>query len=294
MRVFMSWSGELSRELAEAFRNWLPSALQYVKPYFTPADIEKGSKWATEIFKELSASSICVLVLTRDNLASNWIMFEAGAISTTIDRAKVCPVIFDLEETDLQGPLAQFQATRFFKEDVRKLFFTINGAAAEQKLSDSVASAVFEKWWPDLETQITKVMNDHKTSKSTKDVRSDRDIIEELLLLTRKLSEASAKTSAVEAKPQPIFGSANYETSIHKLLVGLAKTFFDLGGFENDELTAIKTSVDRAINQVQRRVSSGTIRKGLSADLTALSSEIDAYIQIETDAKDEAESEQNT
>jgi hypothetical protein len=60
MRVFISWSGDLSKELAETFRNWIPSALQYVKPYFTPADIEKGTKWATEIFKELSASSICI------------------------------------------------------------------------------------------------------------------------------------------------------------------------------------------------------------------------------------------
>ena len=110
MRVFISWSGDLSKALAEAIRNWLPSALQYVKPYFSPSDIEKGSKWATEIFKELSASTTCIIVLTRENLASNWVMFEAGAISCTIDRARVCPLIFDLEETDLQGPLAQFQA----------------------------------------------------------------------------------------------------------------------------------------------------------------------------------------
>src|SRR5262245_46534621 len=149
MRVFISWSGDFSKDLADAFRNWIPSALQYVRPYFTPADIEKGSKWASEIFKELSASAICMIVLTRDNLNSNWVMFEAGAISSTIDRAKVCPIIFGIEETDLQGPLAQFQATKFTKEDVRKLFFTINAAAGEQKLSDAVANTVFEKWWPD-------------------------------------------------------------------------------------------------------------------------------------------------
>jgi len=138
MRVFISWSGDRSRELAEAVRKWIPSALQYVKPYFSPADIEKGSKWSSEIFKELSTSTVCIIVLTRDNIDSNWIMFEAGAISCTIEKARVCPLIFDIEETDLQGPLAQFQATKFVKQDVRQLFVTINSAAGETKLVDRV------------------------------------------------------------------------------------------------------------------------------------------------------------
>ena len=41
-KVFISWSGSLSQKLGEALRNWLPSALQFVKPYFSPEDIEKG------------------------------------------------------------------------------------------------------------------------------------------------------------------------------------------------------------------------------------------------------------
>jgi hypothetical protein len=65
MRIFISWSGELSRQLGEVVRNWLPSALQHVKPYFTPDDIDKGAKWASEISKELSASSVCIIILNR-------------------------------------------------------------------------------------------------------------------------------------------------------------------------------------------------------------------------------------
>ncbi len=42
-KVFISWSGELSNKLAEAVRQWLPGVLQFVKPYFTPSDIEKGA-----------------------------------------------------------------------------------------------------------------------------------------------------------------------------------------------------------------------------------------------------------
>lgn len=70
MRVFISWSGEPSKQLGEAIRKWLPSALQYVKPYFTPSDMGKGTLWASEIANALSNSSICIITLTRGNLES--------------------------------------------------------------------------------------------------------------------------------------------------------------------------------------------------------------------------------
>jgi hypothetical protein len=157
MRVFISWSGELSRQLGEAIRKWLPSALQHVRPYFSLEDIEKGANWASKIFEQLSGSAVCVIVLTRENLTSSWIMFEAGAISSRIDdKARVCPIIFDLEPTDLQGPLSHFQATHFAKVDIRKLFNTINSLSGENKFEDALAETVFEKWWPDLDVGNAK------------------------------------------------------------------------------------------------------------------------------------------
>jgi hypothetical protein len=185
VRVFISWSGELSRELGEAIRDWLPSALQFVRPYFTPKDIEKGAKWASEISEALSASSVCIIVLTRDNLASSWIMFEAGAISSTIDKSRVCPIVFDLEPTDLQGPLSQFQVTRFVEADIRKLFNTINSQAGENKLNDTVAKDVFEKWWPDLQQKLKTILQGHTENTKAQKIRSDRELLEEVLLLVR-------------------------------------------------------------------------------------------------------------
>ncbi|WP_165788483.1 hypothetical protein [Stutzerimonas stutzeri] len=41
MKVFISWSGDMSREIGEALRTWIPGVIQQVKPYFTPNDIEK-------------------------------------------------------------------------------------------------------------------------------------------------------------------------------------------------------------------------------------------------------------
>jgi len=131
IKVFISWGGELSRNLAEAIHDWLPNVLQAVKPYFTPNDLEKGVKWHYEISKELDASNIGLLCLTRDNIHNSWILFEAGALSKKIDKSRVCPILFGLEPTDLKGPLAEFEATKFTKEEFKKLISTINNSSDE-------------------------------------------------------------------------------------------------------------------------------------------------------------------
>ncbi|KXB59407.1 hypothetical protein HMPREF3180_02349 [Leptotrichia wadei] len=44
MKIFLSWSGEPSKSIAEKFKNWLPNVLQYVEPYFSQQDIELGER----------------------------------------------------------------------------------------------------------------------------------------------------------------------------------------------------------------------------------------------------------
>ena len=145
MKVFISWSGSLSGKLGEALRDWLPSVLQMVKPYFTPSDIEKGTRWANEIGKELELSEVGILCITRDNLHSEWVLFEAGALSKSLDKAYVCPILFGMRNTDLAGPLKQFQTTEFNKDDFYKLLGVINSRVADNKLPQKTLDNIFEK-----------------------------------------------------------------------------------------------------------------------------------------------------
>jgi TIR domain len=140
MKVFISWSGDRSKQFAEAIREWLPNVLQFTRPYFTPSDLEKGARWNNEISKELEASGICILAMTDENLLSPWIMFEAGAISRVVGEGRVCPIVFGCDKTDLEGPLASFQATAFNKAEVRQLLITINNAAKEAALKEVVVA----------------------------------------------------------------------------------------------------------------------------------------------------------
>lgn len=193
MRVFISWSGDQSRKYAEALRDWLPAVLQMVTPYFTPTDVEKGARWSTDIAKELESSQVGIICLTRDNLHSDWVLFEAGALAKSLDKAHVCPVIFGITNTDLSGPLKQFQTTEFDRAEIFKLMSVINNKLGEHKLSAKTLDTVFDKWWPDLKSKIDSISKSATDPKEP--VRSERELIEEILTLTRSNSRAGNRPS---------------------------------------------------------------------------------------------------
>lgn len=183
-KVFISWGGDLSKQLAEEVKNWLPSVLQFVKPYFTPDDIEKGTRWESNIAQELASSQIGIICLTKDNINRPWILFEAGALSKNFGKANVCTVLFNVESTQITGPLTCFQATKFDKADFKKLIKTINETGGDSKLDAKVLDDVFEMWWPRLEDKIKEIIKNYK-EESHEEERSEREMLEELLELTR-------------------------------------------------------------------------------------------------------------
>lgn len=187
MKLFISWSGDLAKEIAEIFRQWIPGVIQAAKPYYTPDDITKGTRWNTEISKELDASKIGIICLTKENLDSPWIMFEAGALSKNLEKSKVCPLLFGIDTSDIKGPLVQFQAAKFSKKEVKKVIKMMNDQLEETKLENDVLDNVFDMWWPKLEDQVNKAMEKAR-NETDNDLRSDRDLLEEVLSLTREMT----------------------------------------------------------------------------------------------------------
>jgi hypothetical protein len=188
MKVFLSWSGERARAVGDVFRRWIPSVLQAVRPYYSPDDITKGSRWASEIAKELDASRIGLILITPENQDSAWLNFEAGALAKNLDRSKVCPLIFgDIEATDLKGPLVQFQAAQFSEAEMKRVIKMINGELGESALAAEVLEGVFGMWWPRLEEQVAEAL-ENTEEEDTERRRSERDLIEEVLALTRGMA----------------------------------------------------------------------------------------------------------
>lgn len=182
MDLFISWSGQRSGAAAEALRAWIPKIINAVKPWLASADIDKGARWGSDIATRLESSRAGIICLTPSNLHSDWILFEAGALSKSLQNAFVCPLLIDLDPADLKGPLAQFQATRAMKEDILKLLRTLNVALGDSALPEVHIEEAFEVWWPKLDAQLKNLPSEEG---ATKPYRSERDLLEEILALAR-------------------------------------------------------------------------------------------------------------
>jgi hypothetical protein len=182
MKIFISWSGESSHKSAIVLRDWLKCVLNEVEPWVSSEDIRKGKRWLVEISRELQESSFGIICLNRSNLASPWILFEAGALSKFSD-ARVCALLLgDLESSEVSGPISHFQATPFRKDQVRKLVSDINVLLGDKKLKDELVGRVFEKWWPDLERDIAACVTAGEPAKVS---RPSESILAEILELAR-------------------------------------------------------------------------------------------------------------
>jgi len=188
MKVFLSWSGEISHKIAMTFRNWLPSVIQSIIPYVSSEDIDKGARWSTDIAKELENSTFGILCVTRDNIDASWLNFEAGALSKTMDKSFVSPFLFDIKRSEVNGPILQFQSTIFEQEDIKKLVFSLNKACGQEQLSDERLEKTFSVWYPNLEEELNKIkkMKDEHSVEDEKALsEKDSAILEEILELTR-------------------------------------------------------------------------------------------------------------
>jgi hypothetical protein len=183
MKVFLSWSGEPSRALAEALRDWLPLVLHYVEPWMSEVDIDAGDRWADSVAKELEACNFGVICVTRENVGSPWILFEAGALAKSMNGSRVIPLLLDIDFRDISGPLAQFQAKKVERAGVGEVVQSIN-QASDSPDDQSRASQLFDALWPQLESSVAQISTDAEPAKRS---RPQAEVLEELVASVRAL-----------------------------------------------------------------------------------------------------------
>ena len=160
--------------------------IQSVEPYVSSEDIDKGTRWSADISKELEDADFGILCVVPGNSTEPWLVFEPGALSKSVDRSRVAPFLFRVKQSELSGPIVQFQSSMFEKSEVRKLLRSVNNAQDTDALDDTRLDQVFDVWWPHLEDELNQI--EIEPAKPAHEPTSDSsrgEIREELLELAR-------------------------------------------------------------------------------------------------------------
>lgn len=158
MKVFISWSGDVSHKIACALRDWLPTVIQSIDTWVSSEDIHKGSRWSAQLAKELDETSFGIICVVPNNVTEPWLNFEAGALSKSVKDACVIPFLVGLQPSELtDGPLAQFQAVIYEKEEVKKLVHSIAEHETTKIPLDRI-KRTFEACWPALHSQLEPLL----------------------------------------------------------------------------------------------------------------------------------------
>jgi hypothetical protein len=192
---------------------------------FLSEDIAKGVSWLTKLNDALAGSKFGIVCVTRENFQKPWLNFEAGAIAKTVTESRCCPLLLDVEVSEIQGPLTAFQTTKNTPDDLLKLVKSIN-RELDEPLGEANLKRAFDKWLPDLTQDFEKALSSpEKTPSPPK--RDPADIASETLEAVREQSRVLAKLVAMQSARLPssaslfLFGDdPRYKTDLFERIGG--------------------------------------------------------------------------
>lgn len=233
MKIFISWSGNRSKAVAEVINTWVKCVLQATDPWISTRNIDRGSIWFSEINERLKDVTVGIVCLTQENKNKPWILFEAGALAKGLFSSRVCTVLVDLVPSDLTDPLAQFNHTRPDREGMYDLLCTLNSCLAENALPLHVLEKAFGVYWPIFEKDFKHAV-DSTPPEEVLAPRAAEDVLSEILENTRTLGRRVARLESVSS---PVVGSTKaLESALRKQgsLAGEAIALQTMGLAKND------------------------------------------------------------
>ncbi len=245
VKVFISWSKTLSKNCAELLKDWIKCTLQSSEPWISSKDIEKGTIWFNEISDQLNDTKVGIICLTKENKNNPWILFESGALAKGISTSKVITFLIDLQPSDIDQPLAQFNHTVPLKDDMRSLLASINVELGDRKLEDKILDQVFDTYWSSFEEKFNDIIKNQIEVPEDIPERSNDDILKEILYTTRNLDKRimhlerndkkSMRNDIIHAK------NISTENELHLKVIELINNNFSL----NDVFEYFEESVSK-------------------------------------------------
>jgi hypothetical protein len=176
MKIFVSQSGEHSHAFARKLKQWITEVIPTIDHLWVSSeDIGAGDRWTACIEDAIKDAKFGILCLTKENLSSPWIHYEAGALSRERE-LKICPILIDCEREDLPTTLSQFQAIQADEAGLWGLVLSINRSLAAP-IEEPKLKTLFEKSWTDFERYANGILMELKTKEERTKIFNDINII---------------------------------------------------------------------------------------------------------------------
>ena len=117
-KIFISWSGEHGKAIAKKLKQSIENDIfsGKVKCFVSDVNITCGEDWKNKINNVLKGSQFGIVCVTKDNVGSPWIHYEAGALAG--NGILTIPLLFNCSEKAIQGtPLQDKQCVHFHDKD---------------------------------------------------------------------------------------------------------------------------------------------------------------------------------
>ena len=152
-KVFIAWAGDRSKEVGSEIRGSLKTIVPKVEILFSPT-IAAGDAWARRLQTWLRRADFAILCVTKESLNSSWMNYEAGATWKALRQANVCPLLLDVQPTDLvTSPLSLFQARQFVYGDFEDLCKYLG---RKTRMSSDAVKGNLDNVWGTLEGKVKK------------------------------------------------------------------------------------------------------------------------------------------
>ncbi|RDL19997.1 TIR domain-containing protein [Pseudomonas jessenii] len=212
MKVFVSWSGRRSKVVAELLSDWIKCVLQASQPWISTRDIDKGAIWFSEISDQLRETAAGIVCLTQENKNKPWILFETGALAKGLSTNRVCTFLIDLQPSDIEDPLAQFNHTTPERTSMWGLISSLNNCLESSRLDERILRQVFDTYWPNFEKLFAEALVNTPTEAEV-EPRSGDSILAEILSNTRMLSSRVRELEGrVVMSPEPVIEAGTFNS----------------------------------------------------------------------------------
>lgn len=160
--------------------------------FVNSGDIALGNNW-TKVLEEAVKTDDCgLLCVTPDNVNSEWLVFEAGILSSNVKL--LIPLLFGVSALQLGTPLHMFQSVPFGVDGMRELVCQLNNLCGYNGVSAYVLEDRFKALYPTLEMLVKEKLSEHGTQTPDNWKRAISTVDSKLDAILSQLSELKQKS----------------------------------------------------------------------------------------------------